>query len=107
MILTKQENKIAELIAFGFSEKEISASLFIAESTVHTHTKNIRKKNDARNAVDVARMYILENPAKFFLASMFLVMQFFMIVTDEDFDARRQKTARRTVKTTKVRRYES
>jgi DNA-binding CsgD family transcriptional regulator len=104
MILTKQENKIAELIAFGYSEKEISASLFIADSTVHTHTKNIRKKNNLRSAVDVARMYILENPAKFFLASMFIVIQFFTIVAVDDYEMRRTKTAKRVVK---VRRFEA
>jgi DNA-binding CsgD family transcriptional regulator len=102
--LTKQENNIAEMVAFGLSEKEISAKLFIAESTVHTHTKNIRKKIDARSAVDVARFYILENPAKFFLATMFLIIQVFMIVSVNDFEMRKPKTARRTVK---VRRYEA
>jgi len=104
MILTKQENNIAELVAFGFSEKEISGKLFIAESTVHTHTKNIRKKIDARSAVDVARFYILEHPAKFFLVSMFLMLQLFMVFTASDFDVRQPKTARRSQK---VRRYES
>ena len=44
MKLTNQEKKISKLIAYGFSEKEIASKLFIAESTVHTHTKNIRKK---------------------------------------------------------------
>jgi DNA-binding CsgD family transcriptional regulator len=102
--LTKQENNIAEMVAFGLSEKEISGKLFIAESTVHTHTKNIRKKIDARSAVDVARFYILEHPAKFFLATMFLIIQVFMIVSVNDFEMRKPKTARRTVK---VRRYEA
>lgn len=99
--LTKQENKIAELVAFGFSEKEIANKLFIAESTVHTHTKNIRKKIDARSAVDVARVFIVDNPAKFFLASMFLVLQFFMVASGNDFEMRKTRVARRIVKVRK------
>ncbi|TVZ55629.1 regulatory LuxR family protein [Lutibacter sp. Hel_I_33_5] len=99
--LTKQENKIAELISFGYSEKEIAAQLFIATSTVHTHAKNIRKKIDARSAVDVTRFYILQNPVKFFLSMFFLVVQSFMIATTSDYDMRKprnQKTARKTVR---------
>ena len=105
-MLTKRENAIAYEIALGFSEKEIAARLFIAESTVHTHAKNIRKKIDARSAVDVARYYILENPQKFFLAVMFLIMQAFMIFSAEDFEYRKVKVSAR-VKTnkTKTKRY--
>lgn len=99
--LTKQETKIAELISFGFSEKEMAAKLFIAESTVHTHAKNIRKKIDARSAVDVARFYILENPAKFFIATLFLVLQSFMVVTSSDYDIKQFRTARKTQKNRK------
>ena len=68
---------------------------------MHTHAKNIRKKIDARSAVDVARFYILENPAKFFMATLFLVMQSFMVFTATDFDGKMFRTARRTVKVRK------
>ena len=100
--LTKREDGIAYEIAKGFSEKEIATRLFIAESTVHTHTKNIRKKIDARSAVDVARYYILQNPQKFFLAVMFLVMQSFMIFSAEDFQYRRVRVSAK-VKTSKTK----
>jgi len=103
--LTKQENNIAELIAFGFSEKEISSKLFIAESTVHTHARNIRRKIDARSAVDVARFYILENPKKFFVAVFFLLLQSFMMFHGQHYEMRKPLTAR-TVRTAKTRRNE-
>lgn len=101
--LTNRENGIAELISFGFSEKEIASKLFIAESTVHTHAKNIRKKIDARSAVDVARYFILENPQKFFLAVLLIVLQSFMIVSAEDYELRKVRIGRRIVK---IRRYQ-
>lgn len=102
-LLTNQENNIAELIAFGFSEKEIASTLFIAESTVHTHARNLRKKINARSIVDVARMYILEHPTKFFTAISFLLIQTMMIVSADNYEMRKTKTGRNTVK---IRRYE-
>ena len=85
MKLTNQEQKISELVAYGFSEKEIAAKLFIAESTVHTHTKNIRKKIKGRSAVDVARFYILQNPKQFFITTLLVVVQMFSVfVVQED-----------------------
>lgn len=100
---TKQEKVVAELIAFGFSEKEIAVKLFIAESTVHTHAKNIRKKINARSAVDVARFYIVENPAKFFATVLFLILQNFMVFTSTDFDGKIFRVGR---KSQKIRKYE-
>lgn len=82
--LTKQENAISYLIASGYSEKEIASKLFIAESTVHTHARNIRRKIHARSAVDVARFYILANPKMFFIATMFLVIQLFTVFVNQD-----------------------
>lgn len=87
--LTIREKEVAECIAFGLSEKEIAAKLFLAESTVHTHAKNIRKKIEARSSVDVARYYILENPTVFFLSLFFLFLQLYVVVTSKDVDIRR------------------
>ena len=42
--LSDRETEIAKLLTAGLSKKEISESLFIAESTVATHTKTIYKK---------------------------------------------------------------
>ncbi|WP_296635903.1 LuxR C-terminal-related transcriptional regulator [Polaribacter sp.] len=89
MKLTNQEQRVSKLIAFGFSEKEIAAKLFIAESTVHTHTKNIRKKIKARSAVDVARFYILQNPKQFFITTLLVVVQMFSVFIVQDDQVRR------------------
>jgi len=39
--LSKRENQIAELVAWGATKKEIATMLFIAEDTVENHVKNI------------------------------------------------------------------
>ncbi|WP_286019087.1 helix-turn-helix transcriptional regulator [Candidatus Venteria ishoeyi] len=58
-VLTKQENRVAHLIANEFLEKEIAATLFISVHTVHTHTKNIRKKLNVKNIAGITREYML------------------------------------------------
>ena len=63
--------------------------LFIAESTVHTHTKNIRKNIQARSAVDVARFYILQNPKQFFITTLLVVVQMFSVFIVQDDQVRR------------------
>ena len=87
--LTKRENQIAELVANGFSEQEIAHQLFIAESTVHTHTKNIRRKINARSALDIVRFYIIENPSKFFIAIAFLFIHTMTVVINDETNFRR------------------
>ncbi|HET8886795.1 MAG TPA: helix-turn-helix transcriptional regulator [Salinimicrobium sp.] len=103
--LSKQENIIAEHVALGFSEKEIGDKLCISAKTVHNHTYNIRKKINARSAVDIARQFILslEDPKAFFAALTFLVIQFHIMVDMPDIDLRNtaRTTARVRVKTSK------
>lgn len=105
-ILTRQENRIAKLIAEEMSEKMIAAELFISPKTVTVHKKNIRKKLGVKSSVGIAIRYLqsLEHPQKFVLAGMFLILQISMICTDPEIDLRRSKTGSRTVK---VRRYVS
>lgn len=100
--LTKQENKIAELIAFGFSEKEIGVKLFIAESTVHTHARNIRRKIFGKSAVDVARYFILNNLQKFVATCIFILMQTTMVFSSAEVIRTNLRPAR-TVRTFKTR----
>lgn len=47
--LTNQENKIANLICEGLSNKEIAATLFISSSTVKTHIRNLYSKLEISN----------------------------------------------------------
>jgi DNA-binding CsgD family transcriptional regulator len=58
-VLTKQENRVAHLIANEYLEKEIAATLFISVHTAHTHTKNIRKKLNVKNIAGITREYML------------------------------------------------
>lgn len=100
--LTKTETKIARLIAKGFVFKEIADQLCVSTHTIHTHTKNIRKKLEARNIADITRMYILslDNPKQVLYALVFVIIQLNMIVTSTDFEARKpaNRIVNRTVK---------
>ena len=57
--LTPTEWNIARLVAGGFTEKEMAIELFVSVHTIHTHTKNIRRKWEVRNIADITRIYIL------------------------------------------------
>ncbi len=96
--LTKTEFQISELIARGYSEKEIAAKRFNSVSTIRKHTQNIRKKLNARSAVDVARKFILslDDPKKYFAAIAFLMIQGFAVCNSVQIE-RQGKPARRIV----------
>lgn len=102
-ILTRQENRVAKLIAEEQSEKMIADILFISPKTVPVHKKNIRKKLGVKTNVGIAVKYLqsLEHPKKFALACFFLSLQFFAIVA-QDNQVRVFRSGRRFVK---VRRY--
>jgi LuxR family transcriptional regulator, maltose regulon positive regulatory protein len=54
--LTERELEVLTLVAAGKTNQEIAGELFVAKSTVKTHTKNIYSKLDTRNrAQAVAR----------------------------------------------------
>lgn len=80
-LLTKQENRVAKLIAAEQSEKMIAAALFISPKTVPVHKKNIRKKLGVKTNVGIAVKYLqsLEFPKQFVLGGLFLVVQLFSI----------------------------
>lgn len=91
MELSKQEYRVAELLTLGFTEKEIASQLYISPKTVNNHTYNIRKKLDCRNAVDVARKFILslDNPKQFFTAVVCLLIQLHIVFNLETMELRR------------------
>lgn len=92
--LTKQQDRVAELTAKGYSAKEIANTLFISLETAQWHQKIIRQKTGAKNIADITRMYILTNPQKFFVAIVFLVMQSVITVVDTGLELRKPKTNR-------------
>lgn len=104
MELSKSEYRIAEYVARGFSEKEIASKLFISPKTVNNHTYNIRKKWNARCAVDIARKFILslDNPKQFFTVVAFLMIQFHVMVNIPNADLRRPvRTSVRVLRTSR------
>lgn len=54
--LTKRELLIAEWLADGYSQKEISEKLNRKRQTIYTHIKNIRRKMDAPTTPELRRM---------------------------------------------------
>jgi DNA-binding NarL/FixJ family response regulator len=56
--ITSREYEVLELIAKGFSNKEIADTLFLSESTIKTHVSNLLAKLNAKRrtqAVQIAK----------------------------------------------------
>ncbi|HEY7910682.1 MAG TPA: response regulator transcription factor [Blastocatellia bacterium] len=58
--LTDAENRIAEAVARGLSNKEIAAEFEVSVRTVENHISHILAKKGFNNRVEIAR-YVLEN----------------------------------------------
>ena len=103
--LTKTETKIAALISLGFIEKEIADKLFISHHTVHTHTRTIRRKLEARNIADITRIFILSLPkiTDLFKIVLFVGIQLNLIFNVTDFNMMRaRRSGRKTVRVERV-----
>jgi len=62
--LTKREREVLELLAEGLCAKEIAQSLFISETTVITHKKNLKNKFKVKNTVElISKVYNLNEQA--------------------------------------------
>jgi DNA-binding CsgD family transcriptional regulator len=57
-LLSPTELRIAAMIKNGLSNSEIASQLFISESTVKTHRKNIRRKLNLRDSKINLRSYL-------------------------------------------------
>lgn len=51
--LTRREEEVLQLMVKGLCAKEIAQTLFISETTVITHKKNLKEKFHARNSVEL------------------------------------------------------
>jgi DNA-binding CsgD family transcriptional regulator len=51
--VTRREQEVLDLLVKGFCAKEIAHSLFISETTVITHKKNLKEKFNAKNTVEL------------------------------------------------------
>ncbi len=58
--LSPRENDVLKLVTQGLTNKEISQSLSIADSTVKNHLRNIMEKLHVRNRVEAA-IHFLQN----------------------------------------------
>lgn len=54
--LSTREKEIVQLMINGLTNREISAQLFISESTVETHRKNIYRKTDSHSLPKLIQM---------------------------------------------------
>jgi DNA-binding CsgD family transcriptional regulator len=60
--LTPSERRIAELVAEGRTNKEVAATLFVAERTVESALTQIYRKLDVRSRTELARKLTIQTP---------------------------------------------
>lgn len=58
--LTSTELKVLQMVAWGYSDREISAITETSVRTVHTHVENLRRKIGARSRSEAAAMAVRE-----------------------------------------------
>ena len=63
--LTRREREILQLIAEGFSNKEIAGKLNISSATVHVHRSNIMQKLNIHKQAGLIRYAIKEGISEF------------------------------------------
>lgn len=52
-LFSQREKEVLELLAKGYSTKDIAKELFITEKTVETHRKNMAKKANVKNSAEL------------------------------------------------------
>lgn len=60
-ILTQREKDVLQLIVNGYSEKEIADKLFLSFETIHSYTKQIRRKLNCNNTASLVRTAIQQH----------------------------------------------
>lgn len=65
------ERKVADLLARGYSEKEIADKLHLSVNTINNHTRNIRERHGLNKNTEIILLYISElNNKEFSLSSI-------------------------------------
>lgn len=64
--LSDREKDIADLLARGYSEKEIADKLCISPATVNNHTRNIRERFGLHKNSEIVLLYIAQHNKKKF-----------------------------------------
>ena len=100
-MISPREMQVAELLAWGFTNKEISRQLFVSGETVKTHRKNIYEKLQLHNLADLTRWYFAEtNNLNFGMKPVLkrIIVAFFLTLTVAieyfHIDAMRTRTVR-------------
>jgi len=94
-MLSKRESELMVDLMKGLSAKQIAVKNFISTHTVNTHLKNMKRKLNAKNNVDVVVKYLqnLENPTAYLhqmiVVVVFVFLQGFAIISNTDTAARR------------------
>lgn len=57
-LLSNKENEVLQLIAKGFTTKEIASKLFVSARTIETHRANILKKFEVKNTAALIKKAI-------------------------------------------------
>jgi DNA-binding CsgD family transcriptional regulator len=61
-VLTKTEQRIADLVARGLTNREVASAVFVTENTVQTHVRHIYQKLGVRSRTELA-VRLLSAPA--------------------------------------------
>ena len=59
--LTKQEKIVVDLLAQGFSSKQIAGHLKSSQNTIDNHRKNMLKKTNTKNVAELVANAIREH----------------------------------------------
>ena len=79
-VLSISERRVARLIAWGYTKKEIADKLFLSPLTISAHLRNIYAKLAIHKETDLTRWWIFyeyaiaDNPLKRVIAVFFLVL---------------------------------
>jgi DNA-binding CsgD family transcriptional regulator len=57
LVLTPRQYEVLELLANGHTQQQVAAHLGISHETVRTHTKDIRRRLDARNMAHASLLF--------------------------------------------------
>lgn len=116
-ILSPAESRIARLLAWGYTQKEIGSRLFLSPLTISVHLRNIYRKLAIHKETDLTRWWIFreyaiaDNPLKKVIAVFFLVLTCTVILSENNmvrvFRSAPLSASVRTVKPARGRRYEN
>ena len=111
--LTKRESEIADLFAWGASQKDIANRLYISERTVENHARNIYVKIGCQKVNELSAWWFCTNFHISFdlspltrraIATCLLVLVVFQMTFNSDTIIRAQRTQARTTRVRSARR---